>query len=79
MSQILEKPDTEAALAAGCSDNNDCPDYNVCENRQCIDPCAQNDPCAKNAFCKVINHSVICTCPTGFVGSPEISCLPRKY
>jgi hypothetical protein len=75
---LLAKPSVEPTLAAGCSDNDECPDYNACRNSKCINPCAVDQPCAPLATCKVVNHNVLCTCPDGYVGSPEISCQPRK-
>lgn len=66
-------------INVGCENDRDCPLYNACQNTQCIDPCIVKDPCAKNAFCKVVNHRPHCTCPDGYIGSPDISCLPRKY
>ena len=72
------KPGTEASVAAGCENNDECPEYTKCVNRQCINPCAQENPCAKNALCRVISHNVVCTCPSGFIGTPETSCERRK-
>ncbi len=71
-------PSTEATLAAGCSNNNECPDHTACENRLCINPCAFKDPCAPTANCQVINHQAVCSCPDGFIGSPTTSCILRK-
>jgi hypothetical protein len=76
---FLAKPSLEPSLAAGCSNNDDCPDYSACRNTKCINPCAEDQPCAPLATCKVYNHKVLCTCPDGYVGSPETSCRPRKY
>lgn len=73
------KLNSEPSLAAGCSNDDDCPDYSACRNRKCINPCAEDKPCAPLASCKVHNHQVLCACPDGYVGSPEISCRPRKY
>ena len=66
-------------IATGCASNNDCPDYTACENRKCINPCAERDPCARNAYCKVIRHKPVCTCPDGYIGDPTTSCELRKY
>jgi hypothetical protein len=78
-SHFLAETVTEPALLAGCSNNNDCPDHAACENRQCINPCAIRDPCAASANCKVFNHQPICTCPDGYVGTPNVDCRLRKY
>ena len=66
-------------FAIGCASNSDCPDYTACENRKCINPCAEKDPCARNAYCKVIRHKPVCTCPDGYIGDPTTSCELRKY
>ena len=65
-------------VIVGCKSNRDCPDYTACENRKCINPCAERDPCASNAYCKVIGHQPVCTCPDGFIGDPRTSCTKRK-
>ena len=65
-------------VVSGCSSNNDCPDYTACEARKCINPCAKPNACAPNANCRVTRHRAICTCPDGYVGSPEVSCSLRK-
>ena len=65
-------------ILSGCSSNNDCPDYTACESRKCINPCAKPNVCAPNANCRVTKHEPICTCPDGYVGSPQLSCSRRK-
>lgn len=75
---FVEHPSTEA-VTVGCENDGDCPDYAACENTHCINPCAIRDPCAPLATCRVINHAPVCTCPDGYIGSPEIECKPRKY
>ena len=71
-------PPTEPTLAAGCANNQECPDHAACRNRLCINPCAYDNPCAPNANCRVVNHEPVCTCPDGYIGSPETSCELRK-
>ena len=66
-------------MAAGCTTNNDCPGYAACKQRLCLNPCAEDNPCAKSALCKVVSHKPVCTCPDGYIGSPETNCLLRKY
>lgn len=66
-------------ITVGCRTDRDCPDYTACENTKCINPCAVRDPCARNAYCKVINHQPVCTCPDGYIGDPTTSCELRKY
>ena len=72
---LVQPPD----VIVGCRTDRDCPDFTACENRKCINPCAQRDPCARNAYCKVIMHQPVCTCPDGYIGDPRTSCELRKY
>ena len=65
-------------IVSGCLSNNDCPDYTACQSRKCINPCAAPNVCAPNANCRVTRHQAVCTCPNGYIGSPEISCSLRK-
>ena len=76
---ILTEKIQPPSLTTGCASDNDCPDYTACENRKCINPCAERDPCARNAYCKVIRHQPVCTCPDGYIGDPTTSCELRKY
>ena len=71
----IQPPD----VIVGCRTDRDCPDFTACENRKCINPCAQRDPCARNAYCKVIMHQPVCTCPDGYIGDPRTNCELRKY
>ena len=74
----LAPPIQEPALAAGCDRNDDCPGYAACRQRLCINPCAEDNPCARTANCKVVNHQAVCTCPDGYIGTPEVDCKLRK-
>ena len=65
-------------VVSGCLSNNDCPDYTACQSRKCINPCAAPNVCAPNANCRVTRHQAVCTCPDGYIGSPQISCSLRK-
>ena len=65
-------------IVSGCLTNNDCPDYTACQSRKCINPCAAPNVCASNANCRVTRHQAVCTCPDGYIGSPEISCSLRE-
>ena len=76
---ISAAPISEPALAAGCSVNEDCPGYSACRQRLCINPCAEENPCSRNANCKVVNHKAVCSCPDGYIGTPETDCKLRKY
>ena len=72
------EPVTLPPIVSGCLSNNDCPDYTACQSRKCINPCTAPNVCASNANCRVTRHQAVCTCPDGYIGSPEISCSLRK-
>ena len=74
----LVEPVTLPPIVSGCLSNNDCPDYTACQSRKCINPCAAPNVCAPNANCRVTRHQAVCTCPDGYVGSPDTSCSLRK-
>ena len=61
-------------VAVGCDADDDCPDYTSCRNRRCINPCAVDKPCAPTANCRVVNHNSVCTCPNGYIGTPQTKC-----
>lgn len=55
-----------------CILNADCPSNRACINSRCQDPCP--GVCAQNAYCRVVNHSPLCTCNDGFTGDPFRQC-----
>ena len=61
-----------------CVTSSECPITQACTNQKCSDPCLQT--CGLNAKCKVINHSPICSCDSGYTGDPFTRCylVPRK-
>lgn len=59
-----------------CSLNSECFLDKACINLKCVDPCP--GACGQNARCQVINHNPICSCSSGYVGDPFISCIPEE-
>lgn len=57
-----------------CMNSESCSPQLACISQRCVDPCPNS--CGRNATCNVINHSPVCSCPSGF-GDPLITCLPR--
>lgn len=55
-----------------CSINSDCTSDKACIREKCRDPCPGS--CGTNAYCNVINHTPVCTCPTDYTGDPFTSC-----
>lgn len=55
-----------------CLVSSECRPDRACINQKCIDPCPGT--CGLNALCQVINHNPICSCPSGYVGDPFLSC-----
>lgn len=58
-----------------CVINPDCPSTKGCINNKCRDPCPGS--CGENAECRVISHTVSCSCSPGYTGNPFVQCLPR--
>lgn len=56
----------ECRISAECALNR------ACANLKCVDPCPGT--CGLGAYCEVINHNPICSCPSGQEGDPFISC-----
>merc|ERR1719350_2689151 len=61
-----------AVVIPGCARDDDCPNGAACVNRQCVNPC----DCGSGASCFIENHRPICVCPPGFIGDPQIACVP---
>jgi hypothetical protein len=58
-----------------CVVNSDCPSNLACMRERCRDPCPGS--CGAQAQCSVINHTPMCTCPSGYIGDPFTSCYPK--
>lgn len=59
-----------------CQKNKDCPLTLVCQEDICLDPCQGiTEVCGINALCKVRWHRIICSCPNGYGGDPQIECV----
>ncbi|VEN46223.1 unnamed protein product [Callosobruchus maculatus] len=59
-----------------CVINPDCPSTEACINNKCKDPCPGS--CGDNAECKVITHTVSCSCSPGYTGNPFIQCVIQE-
>lgn len=55
-----------------CAINPDCASHLACISEKCRDPCPGS--CGLQAQCSVINHTPICSCPSGYEGNPFVSC-----
>lgn len=55
-----------------CVVNSECKPTRACVNQRCINPCPK--PCGQNTECKVINHSPVCSCKSGFSGNAFTMC-----
>lgn len=56
-----------------CTVSSDCPTSRACVNQKCVNPCPE--PCGMNTDCRVINHSPVCFCKSGFTGDPFSRCF----
>lgn len=59
-----------------CVINPDCQATQACVNNKCIDPCPGS--CGLNAECRVISHTVSCSCLPGYVGNAFVQCIQQK-
>ena len=57
-----------------CTTNSECLFDKACVNRKCVDPCPGT--CGSNAECRVISHSPVCSCKSGFTGNAFTRCYP---
>lgn len=57
-----------------CIVSSECSQEKACVNQKCINPC--EGTCGAEAFCTIINHNPICSCPPGQQGDPFVSCQP---
>lgn len=62
-----------------CISSSECPPSKACVNQKCQDPCP--GACGRDAQCRVVNHSPICVCPSGWTGDPITGCriIPSKH
>ena len=51
-----------------CISNSECSSHLACINKKCQDPCP--NACGQNAQCKVVSHTPMCYCLSGFTGDP---------
>lgn len=59
-----------------CSSNADCSNNLACIQQKCKDPCP--GLCGSNAECRVVSHSPMCVCLSGFEGDPFHQCFTRQ-
>jgi hypothetical protein len=56
-----------------CVSNSQCSSHLACLNQKCKDPCP--GVCGNNAECRVISHTPMCYCSSGYTGDPFGQCL----
>lgn len=59
-----------------CIINSDCQSTQACINNKCKDPCPGS--CGTNAECRVLSHTVSCSCPLGFTGNAFVQCILQQ-
>lgn len=59
-----------------CVFSADCSADRACIRNKCVDPCPGT--CGRNSLCNVINHTPMCSCPSGTTGNAFISCDVMK-
>ncbi|KAG8227100.1 hypothetical protein J437_LFUL007437 [Ladona fulva] len=58
-----------------CVISSECSPSLACIREKCRDPCPGS--CGQGALCNVINHTPVCTCPSGYTGDPFTHCYPE--
>lgn len=59
-----------------CSNDLECTSDKACIQGFCSDPCTLRGACGINALCKTVLHRPRCSCPSCFIGRPNIECKP---
>ncbi|KAK0172481.1 hypothetical protein PV328_005793 [Microctonus aethiopoides] len=57
-----------------CSNDTECLNSEKCIGKRCMDPCP--GLCGIDAICKVIKHTMTCSCFKCYEGNPYIRCTP---
>ena len=55
-----------------CVSNSECPGNLACMNQKCRDPCP--GACGTNTECRVVSHTPMCVCMSGYTGDPFTQC-----
>lgn len=58
-----------------CVSNSECSSHLACINQKCRDPCPGS--CGVNAECRVVSHTPMCVCTTGYFGDPFTQCIQQ--
>lgn len=59
-----------------CTISSECPSNKACINLKCVDPCPSH--CGINSECRVLSHSPICSCMSGYTGDPFTRCYSQR-
>lgn len=59
-----------------CISNSECASNLACISQKCRDPCPGS--CGLNAECRVVSHTPMCVCNTGYTGDPFSQCQPQQ-
>ncbi|KAK0172482.1 hypothetical protein PV328_005793 [Microctonus aethiopoides] len=58
----------------GSNNDTECLNSEKCIGKRCMDPCP--GLCGIDAICKVIKHTMTCSCFKCYEGNPYIRCTP---
>lgn len=61
-------------LEKECTSDTECPSEKACMHGICMDPCSMRDVCGENALCQTILHRPRCSCPSCYIGRPNVEC-----
>lgn len=59
-----------------CVSNSECSASLACVNQKCRDPCP--GACGSNTECRVVSHTPMCVCISGYTGDPFTQCIVQQ-
>lgn len=59
-----------------CVSNSECAANLACLNQKCRDPCP--GACGSNTECRVVSHTPMCVCMSGYTGDPFTQCVLQQ-
>uniref|UniRef100_A0A182SXM8 EGF-like domain-containing protein n=1 Tax=Anopheles maculatus TaxID=74869 RepID=A0A182SXM8_9DIPT len=59
-----------------CANDLQCANDKACIGGKCSDPCSLRGACGDNALCQTVLHRPRCSCPSCYIGRPNVECKP---
>lgn len=74
--KILLLSSQQPNLDESCANDMQCPNEKACIGGKCSDPCSLRGACGDNALCQTVLHRPRCSCPSCYIGRPNVECKP---